>query len=181
MLDYLEKETELIKKAQSGDEAGFKRLLNAYKGRIFSYSYRIVQNYQDAEEITFDTFIKCYKSLPGFDLSKPLAPYLFTIAHNTIMDFLRKNRQHYDHLEELHGVVNGLDKKMDQKRRLERVEVAMADLAPVDREIVILFHKEELSYQEISETLNLPVTTIKTRLHRAREKLRKLASGAENE
>ena len=174
MLDYLEKEAELIKKAQTGDEGSFKRLLNAYKGRIFSYSYRMLQNYQDAEEITFDTFIKCYKSLSGFDLSKPLAPYLFTIAHNAIMDFLRKNRQHYEYLDEHQGVVNGLDKKMDQKRQFERVEVAMAGLAPVDREIVILFHKEELSYQEISEMLNLPVTTIKTRLHRAREKLRSL-------
>lgn len=164
----------LIKKARAGDEAACQVLLNLYKGRIFSYVYRMVRNYHDAEDITFDTFIKCFKHLTRFDPSKRFTTWLFTIAHNTTLDFFRKNKQDYEYFDETHAAPDHLATDYEQKKKMERIEQCLAHLPPLDRELVILFHREERTYEEISKILDLPVTTIKTRLHRARKKLASL-------
>ena len=164
----------LIEKALTQDEDACQKILNLYKGRIFSYVYRMVRNYHDAEDITFDTFIKCFKALARFDKSKKFSTWLFTIAHNTTLDFFRKNKQQYEYFDEQHGIVDDLAEKVEKKKKMEKIEKALAKLPPLDRELIILFHKEEYSYQEICEILEIPVTTIKTRLHRARKKLGQL-------
>jgi RNA polymerase sigma-70 factor (ECF subfamily) len=165
---------QLIQKALDNDEAACQRILNLHKGRIFSYVYRMVRNYHDAEDITFDTFIKCFNALATFDLSKPFATWLFTIAHNQTMDYFRKNKYQYEYLDERHASSDDLVQKYERKKKMEQIDEALLKLPPVDRELVILFHKEEYSYNEISEILDMPITTIKTRLHRARNRLRML-------
>lgn len=164
----------LIEKALGNDETVCQKILNLYKGRIFSYVYRMVRNYHDAEDITFDTFIRCFKALATFDTSKRFTTWLFTIAHNLCMDHFRKNKYEYEYLDERHASSDNLVQKYDIKRKMERIDEALLELPALDRELVILFHKEEYSYIEISEILDIPVTTIKTRLHRARNKLRVL-------
>jgi len=167
-------EEQLIAGALKGDEDAYRRLLNFYKGRIFSYVYRIVKNYHDAEDITFNTFVKCFKSLKSFDPTKSFSTWLYTIAHNLAVDFLRKKKIEYDYLDERYPASSDLVKEYENKQKLDKIDQALSELAPIDREIVILFHKEEKSYEEIGEILKTPVTTIKTRLHRARLKLRDL-------
>ncbi len=164
----------LIEKAIKGEETACQKILNLYKGRIFSYVLRLVKNYDDAEEITFETFIRCFKSLKSFDTSKSLCSWLFTIAHNLVVDFFRKQKIEYEYLDESYSASVDFREKFEAEKRLKELEIALGQLVPIDREIVILFHREELSYQEISNILNLPVSTIKTRLHRARKKLKKL-------
>ncbi len=164
----------LIQRAIDHDEAACQKILNLYKGRVFSYVYRMVKNYHDAEDITFDTFIKCFKALPRFNISKPFMTWLFTIAHNTTMDHFRRNKQEYEYFDERHASNEDMERDYAQKRKMERIDCALGKLPAIDRELVILFHKEEHSYQEISEIVDLPVTTIKTRLHRARKRLRTL-------
>ncbi len=163
-----------IQEACRGSEPASQKILNLYKGRIFSYIYRMVRNYHDAEDLTFDTFIKCFKALPSFDVSRPFSTWLFTIAHNVTMDFFRKSKQEYEYLDERHAVHDDFVGEYEKKRKLEKIDHALAKLAPLDRELVILFHREEYSYQEISEILSVSISTIKTRLHRARKKLRDL-------
>lgn len=174
MKNGIDKEAQLISDALGGDENACQRILNLYKGRIFSYVYRMVRNYHDAEDITFDTFIKCFKSLDRFDRKRSFSTWLFTIAHNVTIDFFRKNKQEYEYFDERHAVSDDFVQEYEKKKKLEKIEEAIAKLPPMDREIVILFHREEYSYQEISEILDIPTSTIKTRLHRARKKLREL-------
>jgi RNA polymerase sigma-70 factor (ECF subfamily) len=178
----LEHEKEIIARAVDGDEHAYLTLLNSYKPRIFSYILRTIRNYHDAEEIALDTFVRCFKSLKSFDRSKTFSTWIYTIAHNLTIDFLRKNRKHYEHLDdrpvdEMEIADNKIKEPAtdyDKQIKLSKIERAMAQLASLDREIVILFHKEEKTYQEISTILKIPATTIKTRLHRARLKLREL-------
>lgn len=167
-------EEQLIAGALKSDENAYRRLLNSYKGRIFSYVYRIVKNYHDAEDITFDTFIRGFKSLKSFDRARNFSTWLYTIAHNLAIDFLRKKKIEYDYLDERYPASTDIVKEYDNKQKLDMIDQALYQLAPIDREIVILFHKEEKSYEEIGEILNIPTTTIKTRLHRTRLKLREL-------
>jgi RNA polymerase sigma-70 factor (ECF subfamily) len=131
----------------------------------------MVRNYHDAEDITFDTFIKCFKNLSRFDTSKRFTTWLFTIAHNTALDFFRKNKQEYEYFDETHAAPDDIEAEYEEKRKMERIDQCLAHLAPMDRELVILFHREEHTYEEISKIMELPITTIKTRLHRARRKL----------
>lgn len=167
-------EKELIERAVNGEESAYLKILNLYKGRIFSYILRLVKNYDDAEELTFDTFIKFFKSLKSFDTSKSLSSWLFKIAHNLVVDFFRRNTIEYEYLDERYSISDNLAEKIEAQKRVERLEKALGQLIPIDREIIILFHREALSYQEISNILKLPVSTIKTRLHRARKRLKKL-------
>jgi len=176
MKNDIEKVADLIEQALSNDEDACLNILNLYKGRIFSYVYRMVRNFHDAEDITFDTFIKCFNALAGFDTSKKFSTWLFTIAHNQTIDFFRKNKQEYEYFDERHAVKDDFVQEHEKKRKMAQIEKALAKLPPLDRELVILFHKEEYSYQEISEILKIPITTIKTRLHRARKKLRVMIS-----
>ncbi|MGB7055728.1 MAG: RNA polymerase sigma factor [bacterium] len=165
---------QLIQRAINRDESACQKILNLYKGRVFSYAYRMVKNYHVAEDITFDAFIKCFNALPRFDTSKSFLTWLFTITHNVTMDYFRKNKQEYEYFDERHASNENLAQDYARKRKMERIDSALLKLPPIDRELVILFHKEEYSYQEISEIVGIPVTTIKTRLHRARKRLRAL-------
>jgi len=174
MKDNSQQVIELIERALSNDEDACQKILNLYKGRIFSYVYRVVRNYHDAEDITFDTFIKCFRSLVSFDRSRSFSTWLFTIAHNQTIDFLRKTKQEYEYFDERHAVQDDFVEKYETKKKIEKIDRALAQLPPLDRELVVLFHREEYSYQEISEILKIPITTIKTRLHRARKRLSKL-------
>lgn len=166
-----DEEKQLIRRAASRDEQACNRVLNLYKGRVFSYVYRVVRNYHDAEEITYETFLRCFKSLDNFDVERPLCAWLFAIAHNLTIDYFRKNKQEYEYLDESHAAPDDFVEKYETKKKLEKIETAIQELPAVDREIVILFHKEDLSYEEIARVTKLPVTTVKTRLHRARKKL----------
>uniref|UniRef100_A0A7C4THC2 RNA polymerase sigma factor n=1 Tax=candidate division WOR-3 bacterium TaxID=2052148 RepID=A0A7C4THC2_UNCW3 len=167
-------EKDLIEGIIKNDERSCERILNLYKGRIFSYILRLVRNYDDAEELTFETFIKFFKSVKSYDPSKPLSNWLFKIAHNQVIDFFRKNKIKYEYLDE--GQPSGEDflKEYEMAKRMKEIEEAISHLPPLDREILLLFHKEEYSYEEISRILNLPVSTIKTRLHRARRRLKEM-------
>lgn len=168
---------ELILKARAGDERACQRILNLYKGRIFSYAYRLVRHYHDAEDITFDAFIKCFRSLDSYDLSKPFTTWLFTIAHNLAIDYFRRQKTPSEYLDEMHPGGDDPVAAYERKRRTEIIDEAMDRLAAIDRELIILFHREEHSYEEISAITGLPVTTIKTRLHRARRKLHEIVGG----
>jgi RNA polymerase sigma-70 factor (ECF subfamily) len=177
MTDEKREIKDLLTRALARDEYACQKILNLYKGRIFSYVYRMVRNYHDAEDITFDVFIKCFRSLTSFDLTRSFTAWLFAIAHNCAIDFFRKNKIEYEYFDERHSVPDDFVQEEEKRKKMARIDQALGLLPPVDRELIVLFHKEEYSYQEISEIVDLPVTTIKTRLHRARKKLRELVHG----
>jgi len=140
---------------------------------VFSFVYRLVKHYDDAEEITLDTFVRCFRSLAKYDVSRPFTTWLFAIAHNLAVDHLRKIKIHYELDESMmpNPMQDDLAGKYEKKHKMEKIEIALSRLSPADRELVILFHREERSYREISEIVKMPVTTIKVRLYRARKKL----------
>ena len=120
----------------------------------------MVKNYHDAEDLTFEAFIKCFRALDSFDRSRRFSTWLFTIAHNTTLDFFRKNRIEYEYIDERHAVKGDISQEYEKKRKMEQIDNAIARLPPMDRELVLLFHKEEYSYREISDIVPLPITTI---------------------
>lgn len=173
----------LAQRAAAGDEASFEDLVNKYSRRILDYCRRLVGDATVAEDLAQETFVKFYLGLSGFDPSKRVSPYLYRIAHNHCLDWLRKKRVPTVPLvwedEEGRGLreADAPDRTLAPDELVERLEVrqaiddALAALPPTYRGALIMRHREGMSYEEIAEALEMPLGTVKARIHRGREKL----------
>jgi RNA polymerase sigma-W factor len=178
------KDSELIRKCLEGDQKAFEKLLNRYKGSVFSVCYKMVKNRTDAEDLAQEAFVKVFSVLDRYDTSYPFSSWLFRITSNLCIDFLRKKRyKTYSIDEPIEGKEGKIDRQISSHiiqpdRETENSEMMVIleealDLLPENyRIIVILRHQEHLSYDEISENLGIPLGTVKARIHRARRMIR---------
>ncbi|MGC5325170.1 RNA polymerase sigma factor SigW [Brevibacillus sp. SYSU BS000544] len=181
-MEFVEKR--LVERAKRGERDAFAELIEIYKDKIFQLAYRMVGNRQEAEDIAQETFLRVYANLHMYDSSYKFSTWIYRIATNLCIDRGRKKKPDFSLDEEADGST-GLDwhsrlsskekspeEKIVTKEVQETVQDALSELAPKYRSIMILRYIEDLSLQEISDVLKLPVTTIKTRIHRGREALR---------
>ncbi|CAM5779085.1 RNA polymerase sigma factor SigW [Brevibacillus borstelensis] len=181
-MDFVEKR--LTQRAKRGDREAFAELIEIYKDKIFQLAYRMVGNRQDAEDIAQETFLRVYANLHTYDESYKFSTWIYRIATNLCIDRGRKKRPDFSLDEEVEpgqgmdwysrlssNEKNPADLLVTQELQ-ETVQDALSHLAPKYRSIMILRYIEDLSLQEISDIVKLPVTTIKTRIHRGREALR---------
>jgi RNA polymerase sigma-70 factor (ECF subfamily) len=172
----------LARRAAAGDEVAFEALVKKFGGPLLNYCRRLVGDATVAEDLAQETFVKFYLGLPGFDPSRPVSPFLYRIAHNHCLDWLRKKKVPTVALvwEDEDGearVADAPDSSLAPDKLLERREVwqavdeALASLPPVYRSALIMRHREGLSYEEIAAALDMPLGTVKARIHRGREKL----------
>jgi len=179
-------EEKLIKRIKKGDRDAFPELVELYKDKIYHVAYRMLGNAQEAEDIAQETFIRVYANLENYDPSYKFSTWIYRIATNLCIDHLRKRKQSVYSLDKPVEGAEGLDwhdRLADpdlgpEDRVLEgefhgQVQEAIDSLSPKYRSIMILRYLEDLSLSEISDALKLPVTTIKTRIHRGREALKK--------
>ena len=180
-------ELQLIQLSRRGDRNAFVELVELYRNKIQKLAFRMLHNRPDSEDIVQETFIRVYLNLNHFDESQNFYNFgIYRIGKNVPIDLLRKR----DLLNPLMRELNDLDDdysyysklaSQDQspEHALLQTEVQEHMHASINRfhdkykGIITLYYLEELSLQEISERLNLPITTVKTRLHRGRELLRK--------
>ena len=170
-----EKDQLLVERCKAGDQRAFNDLINGYKRQIFSLIYRMVGNAADAEDLAQDTFIKAFRSIGLYDNKYPFHTWLFKIAHNTSIDFLRVNKHAALTIDDAENPIDiedqgpSLEEKAEHLSQKELIERQLATLPPPYREILMLRHQQELSYEEISQSLEIPIGTVKVRLFRARE------------
>jgi len=178
-------EENLIKKVKKGDRDAFAELVDLYKDKVYKVSYRMLGNQQEAEDVAQETFLRVYANIDSYDPSYKFSTWIYRIASNLSIDQLRKKKQIYSLDKQVEGT-EGLewhDRLSDPGQGPEdqlltgelqgQVQEAINSLTPKYRSIMILRYLEDLSLSEISEVLKLPVSTIKTRIHRGRETLRK--------
>ncbi len=178
-----EAESALARRAAAGDEAAFEDLVAKYSRPILDYCRRLVGNVTAAEDLAQETFVKFYLGLPAFDPSRAVSPFLYRIAHNHCLDWLRKRKVPTVPLfwpdEEGAGfreadapdLTLAPDELVERAEVREAVDEALASLPPTYRGALIMRHREGMSYEEIAEALELPLGTVKARIHRGREKL----------
>ncbi len=168
-----------------GQQHRFADLVGRYQSQIVNYVCRMLGNYEDAVDLSQDVFLKAYSALGSYRPQYPFAAWLFRIARNAAIDEIRKRRLVTVSLDapvefddgstgrEVESM--GLDPQ-DSYLGLEfadRVSTAVNELPEKYREPIVLRHAADLSYQEIAEALELPIGTVKTRIFRARDALRK--------
>lgn len=173
-------DNETIKKVLEGDKDCFKDLVDTYAQKIFAYLYRFLgNNKDDAEDLTQEVFIKAYQKLNSFDLEKPFSPWLYRIAHNEAVNFIKKAFRKYEvHLEEDHwnnipAPNDNIERMLDQEKQNELLQLGLSKLKPKFRQVLILHYFEEKSYEEIAEIIGKPRNSVGTLIMRGKKYLKK--------
>src|SRR5690554_597886 len=181
---------ELVQNALKGDEKAFTRLLSRYRDAIFFMLLKMVNNKNDAEDLTLEAFGKAFKNLHQYSPTYAFSMWLFKIASNNCIDFLRRKKGSYIAIEnedtdESTEAIRLKSKDPDPEEKLIRQQKAILlhhvvrRLKPRYRNPVELRYFREFSYEEIAHELNLPLGTVKAQLFRAREMLFKLIENTE--
>lgn len=183
---------DLVKAALEGNETAFARLLARYKDAIYFMLLKMVSNKSDAEDLTLEAFGKAFKNLHQYSPDYAFSTWLFKIASNNCIDFLRKKRGTYVPIEgnsqdsqENESPIKLKSKDPNPEERLIRKQKAILmrkvvrKLKPRYQTLVEYRYFRELSYEEIAKELNLPLGTVKAQLFRAREMLFKLIETTE--
>jgi RNA polymerase sigma-70 factor (ECF subfamily) len=176
-------DTQLLRRYAAGDEGAFRELVSQYKDSLYAFLRRFLSDRDLVEDVFQETFLQAYVSRDTFDLSKPLRPWLFTIAANKARDALRhRQRVNTTNLGSLFDndehsvddVLNALDHDdhmpyddLIRDETAAAVERVIAHMPAKLREILTLAYFNQFSYAEIGRILGIPVGTVKSRLHTA--------------
>jgi RNA polymerase sigma-70 factor (ECF subfamily) len=184
-------EASLALSAARGDRKAFTRLVEENKRSVYGLCLRLLSDPEEARDAAQEAFTRAYASLESYDLEQPFTPWVLRIARNHCLDILRRRiparaRVELDADDE-DGPPRELadtsseraDDAMQKAQTRQALERAVAALPPNYREVVHLFHVEQLSYKEIAGTMGIPLGTVMTWLHRARAQLRTLLEGQE--
>ncbi|MCX7862203.1 MAG: sigma-70 family RNA polymerase sigma factor [Bacteroidales bacterium] len=173
----------LVQQAIKGDERAYAELMGRYRDSIYFMLLKMVNNKVDAEDLTIEAFTKAFKNLSLYSPSFAFSTWLFKIATNNCIDFLRKKRSDIvsidapsndsDQDSAIPLASNGLDpeEELIKEQKLILMRDIVEKLKPRYRMLIELRYFKEYSYEEISEELEIPVGTVKAQLFRARELL----------
>ena len=165
-----------------GDEQAFAKLLQRYKRPVYHMILKMVRNVDDAEDLTIESFAKAFKSLHRFKKDFTFSTWLFRIATNNTIDYIRKKRLNTLSISNTFTDDNGEAVSIDvedenlnpqeeaiKAQKIELIQVFVDKLPPKYQKLVRLRYYQELSYEEIAQELEAPLGTVKAQLHRARE------------
>jgi RNA polymerase sigma-70 factor (ECF subfamily) len=168
-----ETELELIAKAQQGDRQAFGELVRRHREGAINVVYRMCGDANLAEDAAQEAFIRAWQHLPNYRPRSPFRNWVYRIATNVALDVLRRERETVD-VEPLSLVSSdeSPEAMVERGERGEHVRQAVLALPPASRAVLVLREYEGLSYREIADTLDIPIGTVMSRLHYARNRLR---------
>ncbi len=176
-------ESNLLERYRAGDEEAFREIISRYKNSLYAFLKRFLNQHDLVEDVFQETFLQLYISRESFDISRPLRPWLFTIAANKAKDLLRKRQRHStisigaiadsedvsvdDVLNILKSYETTPDEEVSRDETAGRVRQIITDMPENLRGILILAYFEQFSYKQMAEILSIPIGTVKSRLHSA--------------
>jgi len=177
-----DEEQKLIARARRGHADAYRALVEAYKERLYAFVWRTVRHHHEAEDICQAAFVKAYESLDSYSEEYAFSTWLFTIAYRLCLNHVRKRKAlsgdvDFAHVGRAEPDAPQVLANTEEARRLRRtIWSAVEQLSLPQRSAVLLFYREGKSCEDIGRVLNTPTVTVKSHLHRARAKLRKLLS-----
>lgn len=173
----------LIERARTGDRAAFDDLVVKYERRAYQYAYRLTSNGDEASDIVADAFVRVYNALNNFKGQSAFGTWLYRIITNCYLDARKKMRNKAAVSLDATGPDGEGERQIEDEsadtagevERHERerlVQVALRKIPDYQRSMLIMYHVENMSYEEIAEALDLPIGTVKSRMNRARLSLR---------
>jgi RNA polymerase sigma-70 factor (ECF subfamily) len=165
-------EKQLLELAQLGDKSAFGQLIDLHKDKVINIAYKLSNNYEAAQDIAQESFIKAYTKLSSFKKDASFMTWLYRITYNTACNYLRKNKVKTLFLHE--NIVAGY-KETPEESELKDIVNEAVEILPIKLKVVVVLRDfEGLSYKEISQVIKRPVGTVESRLARARAKLKEI-------
>ena len=184
-VDSRSEDSRFIHAALDGDQSAFSQLMEKYHDSIYHLIYRIIRDKSQVEDLTQETFAKAFASLKSFNEEYAFSTWLYKIATNSSIDYIRKRKletfsidkpisvEESDYTFELPDTTYQPDKTVIQRQRSKLIEEAINQLPEKYKRVIILRHHEDRDYAEIAKILKLPIGTVKAHIFRARELLNK--------
>ncbi|MGC8783786.1 MAG: RNA polymerase sigma factor [Armatimonadota bacterium] len=168
-----------IERFLAGDASAFEELYHRYQLYVYNVVNGIVQNADDARDVTQDVFLHVYDSLSRFRGGSTFSTWLYRVAVNAAITYVRKQRRHpqipLDALREFRADIDAEPEQQATRAETQRaVQEVLAQLPEQQRAVLVLRYFQELSLEEIAEVMNCSVAAVKVRLHRARNSFRRL-------
>lgn len=162
-----------VKNVINGDDEAYNNLVERYHRPVFNLCYRMLGDPGDAEDAAQEAFFRAYKSIRDYDPERKFSTWVLSIASHYCIDQIRKRRYALVSLDdlpymELPDPQTGPETRAMQSERQQQIQKLLNELAPTDRAAVVMRYWYDFSYEEIASTLELTVSAVKSRLHRAR-------------
>ncbi len=180
--DKGKKDLMLVEAARTGDQSAYAQLMDRYRDSIYFMMHKMVKNVDDAEDLTIEAFGKAFNRLDQYSPSFAFSTWLFKIASNNCIDFIRKKRISVTSMDtgytsddgetiyiDAHSDTLDPEESIMQQQKVKHMRLLVSKLKPRYRELIEKRYFEELSYEEIAEELDLPLGTVKAQLFRARD------------
>jgi len=175
----------LVRRSLAGDERAFAELVRRYQGALHRLAWRMLRNDEEARDVVQETFLRVYRALETYDQKRKFSTWILRIATNLCIDRYRRKRPRTVSIDESQDdddrapivlVAGGPspEKRYDGVALAEQVDRLVQRLPPIYRAIVELRYQQQLAYDEIAQVLDVPLGTVKARLHRAHRHLKEL-------
>jgi RNA polymerase sigma-70 factor (ECF subfamily) len=173
------KDEEIVSLVQSDRVELFGVLMQRYEAKIKRYARKFFSNKEDINDVVQEVFIKAYKNIESFDTKKKFSPWLYRIAHNEFINALKKKKvvlplldldTFFPHFNKPEDIREKIDRKIDY----ELIEKCLDGLDFKYREAIVLHYFEGMSYREIAEVMQIPVSTVGIRIKRAKESIKSI-------
>jgi RNA polymerase sigma-70 factor (ECF subfamily) len=159
----------LVRKCLDGQISAFKEIINRYQKTIFNIVFRMVNNFDDAHEVTQSVFVKVYENLARYNDKYKFYSWIYRIAVNESINFIKRNSKVQEFSEDYQSDDKDPDEQIQETELQKVISVSLSELNPDFRIIVVLRHFLDYSYRDISNTLGIPENTVKSRLYSARQ------------
>lgn len=179
----------LIGRAQKGDRTAFDELIRKHEARAYQYAYRLTRSQEEASDVVADAFVRVFNALPNFKGQSAFSTWLYRILTNCFLDIKKRDKTkamvsldvqaHTGDQEvgkEAESPGRNPGEESEKSARMRVMEAAISQLPEYQRSMIIMYHSDQLSYEEIADITDLPIGTVKSRLNRARLSLRELLS-----
>ncbi len=171
---------EIAKEVQLGDTEAFGILIERYEPKITRYAKKFIFNGEDAKDVTQEAFIKAYSNIQSFDAGRSFSSWMYRIAHNEFINAIKKKSRmpvfqfDFDAIFPQLVAAETADSEINKKELRETLDKCLGKLSPKYREPLVLYYFEDMDYKEISDILQVPVSTVGVRLQRGKASLKKI-------
>ncbi len=187
MSEYFQPDNILIEKAQRGDRGALNELIRKHQDRAYQYAFRLTRNPDIAADVVADAFVRINNALKNFKGNAAFTTWLYRIITNCYLDQRKREKgkgnvsldsgfqqDDEDITREIEDPGRTPDELVERNQREALLHKALAQLPEFQKSMIVMYHAEQLSYEEIAESLDLPIGTVKSRLNRARISLREI-------
>lgn len=184
-------EQKIIKQLKSGDYSNYDKIVDSYKNRVFGMAYKFTNDYDEAQDLAQEVFLKIYRQIKNFREESKLSTWIYRISVNTCLDWKKKkeriksinfsnmvNEENKDQTIDIKDESMLPDEIILRDEDQKQIHKLIYELSDKYKSVLIMYHFNEMSYQDISKALNIPERTVETRLYRARRMLKDKISKA---